>query len=108
MLRPSPKRLLWARIKTSFSGDGTGKGRKTSASKTLKTAVFAPIPRANERTALAVASGVLRSFLRLYKMVFKTEPYLFLGLEPAAVFRPHSSTINNENAGAWPAFLISF
>ena len=44
-----------------------GSGRATSASVTLKIAVFAPIPSPNVRTAIAVKPGDFRSPRAAYR-----------------------------------------
>src|SRR5258707_15846027 len=42
---------------TRRSGSGNGKGRSKTAFTTVKIAVFAPMPRASERTATPVKTG---------------------------------------------------
>jgi len=52
---------------TSCSGAEYGNGRSMTASTTLKTAVFAPIPSASVATAIAVKPGDLRSRRNVYR-----------------------------------------
>jgi hypothetical protein len=56
-----------SRTRTSCSGFGNGSGRSSTASTTLKMAVFAPMPKASVKTTTAVNPGFFQSIRSPYR-----------------------------------------